>query len=111
MRDCEFALIPFFSGAYFWGSFVTTLPAGVLAERFGAKIVTLIALFFSAILTALTPLSADLHFYVIYANRFLVGGLGVRLITPVCCSTQLDFSTISFSGVGNFLSSITQHFV
>ncbi|XP_058462887.1 sialin-like [Malaya genurostris] len=63
-------------GAYFYGYLLTSLPAGVLAERFGGRRLVGYTLSFSAFLTALTPLAATYGLWVIVANRALLGICG-----------------------------------
>ncbi|XP_058831302.1 sialin isoform X2 [Topomyia yanbarensis] len=63
-------------GAYFYGYLMTSLPAGVLAERFGGRRLVGYTLSFSALLTALTPLAATYGLWVIIANRALLGICG-----------------------------------
>lgn len=66
-------------GAYFYGYLVTSLPAGVLAERFGGRNLVGSMLAISALLTAFTPLAATYGLWVIVANRALLGVCGVSL--------------------------------
>ncbi|XP_055532908.1 sialin-like [Wyeomyia smithii] len=63
-------------GAYFYGYLLTSLPAGVLAEKYGGRALVGYTLAFSAILTALTPLAATYGLWTIVANRVLLGVLG-----------------------------------
>lgn len=63
----------FLMGAYFWGYLVTSLPAGIMAERFGGRTVVGYALLLSSFLTALSPISADLGFIPFYIIRLAIG--------------------------------------
>ncbi|XP_062555464.1 sialin-like [Armigeres subalbatus] len=63
-------------GAYFYGYLVTSLPAGILAERFGPRMLVASTLAISALLTALTPLAATYGMWVIVANRVALGLCG-----------------------------------
>ncbi|XP_055625542.1 sialin-like [Toxorhynchites rutilus septentrionalis] len=63
-------------GAYFYGYLLLSLPAGVLAERFGGRNMVGVSLALSALLTALTPLAATYGLWVIVANRALLGVCG-----------------------------------
>ncbi|XP_055372642.1 sialin [Condylostylus longicornis] len=63
-------------GAYFYGYLITSVPGGILAERFGGKTVAGATLAASAILTVLTPLSASLGMGAVFAVRFVIGLLG-----------------------------------
>ena len=67
-------------GSYFVGYLVTSLPAGVIAEYFGPTIVVGITSGLSALITALSSLSASFGFWAFYANRFIIGVLGVNLL-------------------------------
>lgn len=67
-------------GAFFWGSFVGTIPAGLLSELYGGKTVTTIGLFISGLFTALTPFMCDLSFWAFFINRVFIGIAGVSTI-------------------------------
>lgn len=64
-------------GAYFYGYLVTSLPAGVLAERFGPRNLVGSSLAASALLTALTPLAATYGMWTVVVNRAALGICGV----------------------------------
>ncbi|KFB47840.1 hypothetical protein ZHAS_00015886 [Anopheles sinensis] len=63
-------------GAYFYGYLVSSLPAGVFAERFGGRNMVGLSLAFSALLTALTPLAAEYGMWATIVNRVILGVLG-----------------------------------
>uniref|UniRef100_A0A182XA81 Major facilitator superfamily (MFS) profile domain-containing protein n=1 Tax=Anopheles quadriannulatus TaxID=34691 RepID=A0A182XA81_ANOQN len=63
-------------GAYFYGYLISSLPAGIFAERFGGRNMVGLSLAFSALLTALTPLAADNGMWATIANRVALGILG-----------------------------------
>lgn len=63
-------------GAYFWGYLITSLPGGLLAERFGGTFVGSISLIGSAVLNALIPLAASWNIWMLYVLRFLIGFFG-----------------------------------
>ncbi|XP_021706133.1 sialin [Aedes aegypti] len=63
-------------GAYFYGYLVTSLPAGVLAERFGPRNLVGSTLAASALLTALTPLAATYGMWTVVVNRAALGICG-----------------------------------
>lgn len=60
-------------GAFFWGFILTSLPGGMLAERWGGSKVAGYSLLLSTVLTFLTPYAATLHFWVIFSVRVVVG--------------------------------------
>lgn len=64
-------------GAFFWGQFVSTIPSGFLAEQYGGRRIVIIALLVSTILTALTPIMCEWGFWAVYANRIVIGLVGV----------------------------------
>ena len=45
-------------GAFFWGYVLTQIPGGVLAERFGGKLVFGLGILVTSVFTILTPLAA-----------------------------------------------------
>ncbi|XP_058975965.1 putative inorganic phosphate cotransporter [Musca domestica] len=47
--------ISYILSSFYWGFFVTQLPGGVLCRRFGAKLVMGLAIFFSGLLSVITP--------------------------------------------------------
>lgn len=67
----------FILGGFFWGCFIGTVPLTFLAEWFGYKQVTTIALSISTILTILTPKMCDHSFGAIYINRVILGAANV----------------------------------
>ncbi|XP_063903802.1 sialin-like [Zophobas morio] len=68
--------VGFILTAYFYGYIVTVMPGGILSEMLGPFHVILWTSLGSAILTAFTPLCAELGVYGVVANRFVVGLLG-----------------------------------
>ncbi|XP_059140302.1 sialin-like isoform X2 [Physella acuta] len=58
---------------YFYGYIFTQIPSGWLASRYGGKRVWGVAMFFCALCTLLTPVSARTHVYLVYAIRFILG--------------------------------------
>ena len=45
-------------GAFFWGYILTQIPGGVLAERFGGRLVFGLGILVTSVFTILTPLAA-----------------------------------------------------
>lgn len=60
-------------GAYFYGYLFTSLPAGLLAERYGPKFLITLSFVASAVITALTPILASLDAWYVIASRALIG--------------------------------------
>lgn len=65
-------------GAYFWGYLITQIPGGLLAEKWGSRQVIGWTGVLSAVLTALTPFSASLHYSVVISIRFVLGFINVN---------------------------------
>ncbi|XP_031626971.1 sialin-like [Contarinia nasturtii] len=63
-------------GAFFFGSCISTFPAGFLTELYGGSLTTTIALIISVVLTALTPAMSKISVWALYVNRVLVGVAG-----------------------------------
>lgn len=58
---------------YFWGYAITCLVGGTAAEMWGPRKVVFITVLISALLTAICPQAARLHYLVLVAVRFLIG--------------------------------------
>ncbi|XP_064642406.1 sialin-like [Lineus longissimus] len=67
--------------AYFYGYIITQVPSGLLARRFGSKIVIIIGLGIAAIGTILIPLAARWNVYCVLALRVVIG-LGSAVTVP-----------------------------
>lgn len=59
--------------AYFYGYIFPNLLGGSLAEIFGARKVIFVAIFFSSIVTALSPFSANDNFVYMFIMRLILG--------------------------------------
>ncbi|KAJ8322204.1 hypothetical protein KUTeg_000675, partial [Tegillarca granosa] len=65
-------------GSFFYGYIVTQIPAGRLAEKFGAKILLGLGVLVTSVFTLLTPLAARLSVFAFIVVRVLEGiGEGV----------------------------------
>lgn len=62
---------------YTIGSFVSTIPAGFLAEWYGGKTLITVALITCTVFSALTQLMCELSFYAMQINRIMIGVAGV----------------------------------
>ncbi|XP_049779397.1 sialin-like [Schistocerca cancellata] len=86
--------------AYYYGYAAGHIPGGVMADRFGGKIVFGLGIFISSILTILTPASAWAGYYVLFANRigqgFILGGV-IPAIQTVICRWAPDHERSKFS--------------
>ncbi|XP_055529939.1 sialin-like isoform X2 [Wyeomyia smithii] len=60
-------------GAYFYGFMITSLPAGLMAERYGPKLVVSLSFVVSAIATAATPALAAVGPWYVIGSRAVVG--------------------------------------
>lgn len=70
-------------GSYFWGFVISNMPAGAIAERYGPRKAVAVSFTLSSILTLFGPLCASVHPYLLIANRFLIGLLGVGTLRTV----------------------------
>lgn len=59
--------------SFFWGYVITQVPAGLLAQRFGPKVLLLSTAIICSVLTLLTPLAASIDWKVLCALRVLQG--------------------------------------
>lgn len=70
--------------SFYMGYTLMQLPIGMIVERAGGKPVVLIALYFSAILSLLTPLSIQLGDLAgLFAVRFLLGCLQAGIFSAI----------------------------
>uniref|UniRef100_A0A8D8CG37 Sialin n=3 Tax=Culex pipiens TaxID=7175 RepID=A0A8D8CG37_CULPI len=60
-------------GAYFYGYLLTSLPAGLLAERYGPKALVTASFVGSAVVTAVTPALAAYSAWAVIGSRALIG--------------------------------------
>lgn len=62
---------------YFFGYLWPNLCGGLVADKYGGKIVIFFVLFLSSIITALSPLTASDNFWFLFVARLVLGLLGV----------------------------------
>ncbi|KAK7485770.1 hypothetical protein BaRGS_00022951, partial [Batillaria attramentaria] len=79
--------------AYFYGFSFTPLAGGVLAERFGGRLVVLVAMTTSAAFTFLTPSAIRLNLYLAVILRCLTGMI-LGLCTPALMSMWSDWAPV-----------------
>lgn len=61
-----------FSGTYF-GSIVTVIPGGILADRFSPQKILLLVIGNYVLMSLLTPLLARWNFYAFFISRIFMG--------------------------------------
>lgn len=66
-------------GSPFWGVMLTSIPGGLLAEKFGSVETIGISTLLASAVTILFPIASAYHFGYVVAIRFVLGLLGVRL--------------------------------
>lgn len=64
--------------AVFYGSFVTVLFSGYLADKYGPRLVVILGLTAYIILSLSLPTITEFHFYALVAARFVMGIAEVR---------------------------------
>lgn len=67
--------------AFFCGYVGPNLIAGLIAERYGGRIVAFAIFFLSSVITALSPYSAGISFELLFVSRLVLGICAVRLVT------------------------------
>ncbi|XP_076628231.1 sialin isoform X1 [Colletes latitarsis] len=65
--------------AYFWGVLPSSVPAGILAEKYGGSKVVAFATLIPAVLNLLMPWAAGVHYGLVFALRFLMGFFGAAV--------------------------------
>ena len=76
--------------SFYIGYFLTQLPGGYLAGRFGCRYVFGIGVFMTAVLTLLTRLAAEIHIAALVVLRILEGCFEVSMIL----SGMVQFSVV-----------------
>lgn len=69
----------FLLSGYFYGVLPASVPAGLLAEKYGGSKVVAFATLIPAILNLLMPWASDIHYGVVFALRFLMGFFGAAI--------------------------------
>lgn len=80
-------------GSFFYGYIFTQLPGGWLAAKYGAKRVFGFGVFWTSLLTLLTPVAAKFSVYVLVLLRILEGLGEVRVLMCII----ITFYTCMFS--------------
>jgi len=89
--------------AFFYGYVTTQIPGGMLAQRFGGKRLLLFGIFWTAVLTILTPVITHYGgFLGIVLTRVFEGIGEVRLSGSDCCNLQGHKNHKFISGRGVF---------
>ncbi|XP_049959424.1 sialin-like isoform X3 [Schistocerca serialis cubense] len=85
---------------FYYGYTLGHIPGGVLADRFGGKVVLLFSVLVSSLLAILTPLSAWAGYYALFMNRFCQGlaqGGTIPAIQTTVCTWAPDHERSLFS--------------
>ncbi|XP_049860302.1 sialin-like isoform X1 [Schistocerca gregaria] len=96
---------------FYYGYTIGHIPGGVLADRFGGKVVLLVGIFVSSLLAILTPQSAWAGYYVLFFNRLCQGlaqgGIIPAIQTTVCrWAPDHERSLFSIIFLGLFVGSL-----
>ncbi|XP_049959417.1 sialin-like isoform X2 [Schistocerca serialis cubense] len=96
---------------FYYGYTIGHIPGGVLADRFGGKVVLLVGIFVSSLLAVLTPQSAWAGYYVLFFNRLCQGlaqgGIIPAIQTTVCrWAPDHERSLFSIIFLGLFVGSL-----
>lgn len=75
--------------AYYYGYLICCIPSGYLADRFGARNVTIFATAIGAALTAVIPFGAMISVWVVVVMRFVTGLISVRF-KDVCIERLIE---------------------
>lgn len=67
-------------GAYYWIHWLTQLPGGLLARKYGAKIIFGFGNLSTALLGLLIPIATHYHLYGLVAIRVIQGMIAVNYI-------------------------------
>ena len=62
-------------GAYFYGYVITQIPAGFLAQKYGAKWIFGVSMLATAILSLLIPFASRIHWLLLFVDRLFQGKL------------------------------------
>lgn len=65
-------------GSFFWGNAITSIPFGIVCQKYGGKNVITYLFTVCVILTALTPVLAQISFWISCVNRFFIGFASVN---------------------------------
>ena len=60
-------------GSFFWGYIFTQLPGGLVATRFGGKVVICVSMLLNSLAALFSPLAAEASPYALMALRALQG--------------------------------------
>ena len=86
-------------GALFYGNIISQIPAGILAELIGGKMIFGLGIFASSIMTLLTPTLAHHSFFSLIVCRTLIGFAQVKTIILFILIRVFCF-LISFCSIG-----------
>ncbi|XP_043801699.1 sialin-like [Apis laboriosa] len=69
----------FLLSGYFYGVLPASIPAGLLAEKYGGSRVVAFATLIPAVLNLLMPWVSDIHYGLVFVLRFLMGFFGAAI--------------------------------
>jgi MFS family permease len=72
-----------------YGSLITMLFSGYIADVYGPRLVCFVALIVYTIITLLSPLLSDLNYFAFLASRIVMGLADVRNYFTIVISTRL----------------------
>ena len=84
-------------GSYFWGAAITSIPGGLLSDKYGGKNMVLLSFIPSVIFTAIAPPIAKYNIWISCIVRFFVGCFGVRIFSFVYILNCFFFVYIFFT--------------
>lgn len=77
--------------AYFCGYVGPNLIAGLIAERFGGRVVIFLIFLVSSVITALVPYLTSENFTYLFLSRLALGVCGVRIHFQLCENFKANF--------------------
>ena len=84
-------------GALFYGNIISQIPAGILAELIGGKMIFGLGIFASSIMTLLTPMLAHHSFFSLIVCRTLIGFAQVKKLLVDLCFVHPIFLSFGIS--------------
>ena len=78
---------------FFYGYVISQIPGGVIVGKYGGKSVAGIVILTSSVLTLLTPIAADVSFYLISVVR-VCSGLAQGMVYPALLVLLRNWSTV-----------------
>lgn len=92
--------------AFFFGHIVTQFPGGWLANKYGGKLVFLIGVFITCVLTLLSPLVARTDFYLFVALRIVQG---LAEVNYLILFFRIEWDTVYAENLPRAQTMVNQH--